>query len=301
MAIITGGGQGLGREYALHFAAEGAKVLVNDLGGTHDGSGSDIGIAATVVDEIKAMGGDAVANTDSVESFHSAEALVSEAIESFGALHVIVNNAGIIRDRMLVSMTEDEFDQVIGVHMKGTFNLSHHAAAYWRDQAKAGVVVDRAIVNTTSAAGLHGNLGQTNYAAAKAGIAAMTIVNSMELGRYHVRSNCIAPLARTRMTRATPGISETMEKAFFDPAHVSPLVAYLATETCPFNGQVFSIFGDRVGIYQGWSIHEEIRVAQGGVTEFGRSMEALPRAVKVNSQVHALREETARPSLGDEA
>src|SRR5687768_17574400 len=249
VVIITGGGRGIGREHALLFASEGAKVVVNDLGAANDGSGQDASAADAVVREIREAGGEAVANTDSVSSFDAAAALVEQAVDAFGDLHAVVNNAGILRDRMLVAMAEEEFDQVVAVHLKGTFNVTRHAAAYWRDQAKEGAAVVRSIVNTASGAGLHGNPGQTNYAAAKAGIAAMTLVNAMELKRYHVKANCIAPVARTRLTLATPGVGEGMDKPDFDPAHVSPLVAYLATAECRFNGQVFSVYGGGVGIY----------------------------------------------------
>ena len=224
VAIITGAGRGIGREHALLFASLGAKVVVNDLGGAVDGSGADVSAAQSVVDEITAAGGQAVANTDSVSSFDGAKAIVAQAVSSFGDLHVVVNNAGILRDRMLVSMNEQEFDDVIAVHLKGTFNLTRHAADVWRDAAKAGTITDRAIVNTSSGAGLHGNVGQTNYSAAKAGIAAMTVVNAMELNRYGVRANCIAPVARTRLTMQTPGMGESMQQHLFDPENVSPLV-----------------------------------------------------------------------------
>src|SRR5580698_9896299 len=217
VAIITGAGRGIGREHALLFASLGAKVVVNDLGGAVDGSGADISAAQSVVDEITAAGGQAVANTDSVSSFDGAKAMVDQAVSAFGDLHVVVNNAGILRDRMLVSMSEQEFDDVIAVHLKGTFNLTRHAADVWREQVKAGNGGDRAIVNTSSGAGLHGNVGQTNYAAAKAGIAAMTIVAGMELQRYGVRANCIAPIARTRLTLQTPGMGESMGQSVFDP------------------------------------------------------------------------------------
>jgi NAD(P)-dependent dehydrogenase (short-subunit alcohol dehydrogenase family) len=285
VAIVTGGGRGIGREHALLFAAEGAKVVVNDLGGAGDGSGADASAAQAVVDEIVAAGGEAVANTDSVASFDAAKAMVQQAVDTFGDLHVIVNNAGILRDRMLVSMSEDDFDAVIAVHLKGTFNLTRHAADYWREQAKTGAEVDRAIVNTSSGAGLHGNVGQTNYVAAKAGIAAMTIVNGAELKRYHVRANCIAPIARTRLTLATPGIGEVMDKPQFAPERVSPLVAYLATADCPFTGQVFSVYGNGVGIYQGWSIAEDIDTRDiTSVAELAVAMDKLPRHVKVRNQ-----------------
>jgi len=289
VAIITGGGRGIGREHALLFASLGSKVVVNDLGGAVDGSGADVSAAQSVVDEITAAGGQAVANTDSVSSFDGAKAIVDQAVSTFGDLHVVVNNAGILRDRMLVSMSEQDFDDVIAVHLKGTFNISRHAAGYWREAAKSGTVTDRAIVNTSSGAGLHGNVGQTNYSAAKAGIAAMTVVNAMELHRYGVRANCIAPVARTRLTLQTPGMSDSMEQHVFDPECVSPLVAVLASETCPFNGQVFSVYGGSVGIYAGWSIAESVETDDRWTPEtLAAAMDRLPRTVEVNSQIAEL-------------
>ena len=291
VAIITGGGRGIGREHALLFASLGAKVLVNDLGGAIDGSGSDIAAAQSVADEIIAAGGQAVANTDSVSSFAGAKAMIEQAVSAFGDLHVVVNNAGILRDRMLVSMSEEEFDAVIAVHLKGTFNVTRHAADYWREQSKAGVEVDRAVVNTSSGAGLHGNVGQTNYSAAKAGIAAMTVVNAMELHRYGVRANCIAPVARTRLTLQTPGMGEPMQNHLFDPENVSPLVAVLAAETCPFTGQVFSVYGGSVGIYAGWSIAQSVETDDRWTPEtLAAAMDSLPRTVEVNSQMAQLAE-----------
>ena len=289
VAIITGAGRGIGREHALLFASLGAKVVVNDLGGSIDGSGSDVSAAQAVVDEITAAGGQAAANTGSVSSFADAKALVDQAVSTFGELHVVVNNAGILRDRMLVSMSEEEFDTVISVHLKGTFNVTRHAAGYWREAAKEGTVTDRAIVNTSSGAGLHGNVGQTNYSAAKAAIAAMTVVNAMELSRYGVRANCIAPVARTRLTLQTPGMGESMQQHVFDPENVSPLVAVLAAETCPFNGQVFSVYGGSVGIYGGWSIADSVETDDRWTPDsLAAAMDKLPRAVEVNSQMTAL-------------
>jgi NAD(P)-dependent dehydrogenase (short-subunit alcohol dehydrogenase family) len=242
-----------------------------------------------VADEIVALGGEAVASTDSVSDYQAAKRLVDTAVETFGELHVVVNNAGILRDRMLVSMGEQEFDDVIAVHLKGTFNVTRHAAEYWREKSKGGDGGDRAIVNTASGSGLHGNVGQTNYAAAKAGIAAMTIVNAMELKRYGVRANCIAPIARTRLTLQTPGMSEGMGQPVFDPENISPVVAYLATEACPFNGQVFSVYGGSVGIYAGWSIAEEVTTeGRWEVDQLAKAMDSLPRKVQVNSQMQAL-------------
>ncbi len=289
VAIITGAGRGIGREHALLFASLGAKVVVNDLGGAIDGSGVDVSAAQAVVDEITAAGGQAVANTDSVTSFEGAKAIVEQAVSSFGDLHVVVNNAGILRDRMLVSMSEQEFDDVIAVHLKGTFNVTRHAAELWREAAKSGTVTDRAIVNTSSGAGLHGNVGQTNYAAAKAGIAAMTVVNAMELNRYGVRANCIAPVARTRLTLQTPGMGEGMQQHIFDPENVSPLVVVLASETCPFSGPVFSVYGGAVGIYAGWSIAQSVETDDRWTPEaLASAMDALPRTVEVNSQMTEL-------------
>ena len=292
VVIITGGGRGIGREHALLMASEGAEIVVNDLGGAIDGSGADTTAAQLVADEIVAAGGHAIANGDSVTDFDGAKRLVDSAIEAFGDLHVVVNNAGILRDRNLVNMTEQEFDDVVAVHMKGTFAVSRHAAAYWREQSKAEVTgVDRCIINTSSGAGLHGNPGQTNYAAAKAGIAAMTIVAAIELKRLGVRANCIAPIARTRLTLQTPGMGEVMQKSVFDPDNISPLVATLASADCDFSGQVFSVYGGSVGIYAGWSIAEEVESEDHWtVASLTEAMKALPRRVKVNSQMEALAE-----------
>ncbi|HET7735783.1 MAG TPA: SDR family oxidoreductase [Nocardioidaceae bacterium] len=294
VCVITGAANGIGREHALLFARQGAKVVVNDLGGGTDGSGADTSAAQLVADEIVAEGGQAVASTDSVTDFQGAARIIDTAVEAFGDLHVVVNNAGILRDRMLVSMGEDEFDAVVAVHLKGTFNVTRHAAAFWRQQEKDGVSQPRNIVNTSSGAGLHGNAGQTNYAAAKAGIAAMTIVNSLELKRYGVRANCIAPIARTRLTLQTPGMEDAMQNPLFDPENVSPLVAALARADCPFNGQVFSVYGGSVGIYAGWSIEEEVesdeRWTVDGLVE---AMDKLPRKVPINSQMSKLAEAAA--------
>ncbi|HEX9681643.1 MAG TPA: SDR family oxidoreductase [Acidimicrobiales bacterium] len=265
VTIVTGAGRGIGREHALLFAREGAHVVVNDFGGNPDGTGGDTGPAQTVVEEIQALGGVAVANTDSVSSWEGAERLVATAIEVFGDLHVLVNNAGILRDKLSFNMSEAEWDAVVDVHLKGHFCPTRFAAAYWRAQHKAERPVTAAIVNTSSGAGLIGNLGQLNYAAAKAGIAAMTIVEAMELGRYGVRANCIAPVARTRLTLQTPGMGEQMQAPddpgqfdALDPANISPLVAYLATAGCPFTGGVFHVVGNEVGLFQGWTLLDRI-------------------------------------------
>lgn len=289
VAIVTGGANGLGRQHSLLLASHGVRVVVNDLGGATDGSGADTSAAQVVVDEIIAAGGEAVASTDSVSDFEGARRIVETAIETFGDLHIVINNAGILRDRMLVSMSEAEFDDVIAVHLKGTFNVSHHAAAHWRERAKADDTQPRNIVNTSSGAGLHGNVGQTNYAAAKAGIAAMSIVHSQELARYGVKVNCIAPIARTRLTLQTPGMGEAMGNPVFDPENVSPLVVALAHANCPFTGQAFSVYGGDVGIYAGWSIDSEIHSDEPWTVEsIIEAMDDLPRHVKVNDQMSKL-------------
>jgi NAD(P)-dependent dehydrogenase (short-subunit alcohol dehydrogenase family) len=267
VAIITGAGRGLGREHALLFAREGAKVVVNDLGGASDGTGTDVGPAQQVVDEIKALGGQAVANTDSASSWDGAQRMLETAVDTFGDVHILINNAGILRDRVIVNMTEQDWDDVVDVHLKGHFCPTHWVARYWRDQSKAGKTVEAAIVNTSSGSGLFGNPGQLNYAAAKAGIAAMTLVAARELERYGVRVNAIAPLARTRLTEATPGLSERIEReaakgeAFdrFDPANSSPLVAYLSSTACHLTGQVIRVFGGIVTLNQGWTGTETFR------------------------------------------
>ena len=265
IAIITGAGGGLGREHALLFAQEGAKVVVNDLGGNVDGSGEDRSAAQKVVDEIRAMGGEAVENHDNVAEWEGAQRLIQTAIDTFGDLHVLVNNAGILRDRVLVNMSEAEWDAVIHVHLKGHFAPTRFAAAYWREQSKAGKEVNAAIINTSSTSGLLGNPGQANYGAAKSGIATFSQIVAMELKRYGVRSNAIAPAARTRMTESTPGLSDVVKKpedaAKFDawnPANVSPMVAYLATADCPFSGEAFLVQGDTVQRFQPWTLSEKI-------------------------------------------
>ena len=251
VCIVTGAGRGLGREYALMLAAEGAKVVVNDLGGSRDGTGGDAGPAQQVVDEITAAGGEAVANTDDISSWAGGETIVRQAVDAFGGLDVVVNNAGILRDRMLFSMTEDEWDAVIKVHLKGTFATSRHAAAYWRDRAKAGETNDARIVNTTSVAGLYANPGQTNYGAAKAGIATFTQIAAQELGRYGVTVNAVAPGALTRLTDDL-GLPEEVT-AKFEPRWVAPVVTWLASaQSADVTGQVIESSGLVLAIAEGW-------------------------------------------------
>jgi len=263
VAIITGAGRGLGREHALLFASEGAKVVVNDLGGDMRGEGGDLSAAQQTVADIKAMGGDAVVNGENVADWDGAQRLVRQAVDEFGDLHVLVNNAGILRDRVIINMTEAEWDAVVAVHLKGHFCPTRHAAVYWREQTKAGKEVNAAIVHTSSTSGLFSNPGQANYDAAKSGIATLSQVCAKELSRYGVRSNTIAPGARTRLTEATPGLSDVVKapaEGFdeWDPANVSPFVAYLATADCPFTGETFVVRGGVVQRVQSWSTAERI-------------------------------------------
>ncbi len=258
VVAVTGAGRGIGREHALLMATEGARVVVNDLGGAADGVGADPTAAEQVVDEIRSAGGTAIANGDDVADWDGAQRLIEGAIAEYGDLHVLVNNAGILRDRMIANMTPEEFDEVVRVHLRGHFCPLRHAAAYWRDRSKAGIEADRSVVNTSSTSGLLGNFGQANYGAAKAGIAAMSVLANMELARYGVRVNAIAPAARTRLT---VGLVSDPEAGAFDagdPANVSPLVAYLATDGCPLNGQVFFVYGGRVQLMQPWTLHDRI-------------------------------------------
>ncbi|MPZ01127.1 MAG: SDR family NAD(P)-dependent oxidoreductase [Actinophytocola sp.] len=261
VAVITGAGRGIGREHALLFAAEGASVVVNDLGGGNDGTGSDAGPAQEVVDEIRASGGTAVANTDNVAEWSGAENLIEQAVAEFGRLDVLVNNAGILRDAFIAGLDESQWDAVLTVHLKGHAAMLHHAAAYWKQQAKAGERPNAAVINTASASGVTmPNAGQANYGAAKAGIAALTLVAAAELERYGVRANAIAPIARTRLTLATPGMGaifaaevEEGEADLLSPANIAPLVAYLAQADCPFTGQVFAVQGGSIQQLQGWT------------------------------------------------
>ena len=283
VAIITGAGRGLGREHALLFASEGAKVVVNDLGGDMHGEGADRAAAQVVADEIKAAGGEAVANVDNVAEWDGAERLVKQAVDTYGDLHVLINNAGILRDRVLVNMTEAEWDSVINVHLRGHFCPTRHAAAYWREQTKAGKEIKASIVNTSSTSGLIGNPGQTNYGAAKAGIAMFSTIAAMELVRYGVRSNAIAPAARTRLTEATPGFDQIIKAPedasqfdVWDPANVSPLVAYLATEDCPFSGQAFFVQGGTVRLFKPYTMEETIqKEGRWDVDELAKEMKSL--------------------------
>jgi NAD(P)-dependent dehydrogenase (short-subunit alcohol dehydrogenase family) len=257
VVIITGAGRGLGREHALAFAAEGAKVVVNDVGASLQGEGSDLSPAEEVVEIIRANGGEAITNADDISDWDGAGRLVQSAISTFGGLDTVVTNAGIVRDRMFVNMSIDEWDAVIRVHLRGTFCPVKHAVEYWRAESKAGRQRDARVVTTSSGAGLHGSIAQTNYASAKAGIAAFTINIAAELGRIGVMANSIAPSARSRMTEeAFPEMMAKPESGFdaMDPANISPLVVWLGSPSCSVSGRVFECAGGEISVADGWQV-----------------------------------------------
>jgi len=266
VVAITGAGNGIGREHALLFASEGARVVVNDLGGAGDGTGADAGAAQKVVDEIVSAGGEAVAHTEDISAWSGGASLVQTAVDTFGRLDALVNNAGILRDAFIGSMSEQQWDAVIQVHLKGHFVALRHAVEHWKARSKAGEAVNGAVVNTASASGTFlPNPGQVNYGAAKAGIAAMTLVAAAELGRYGVRVNGIAPVARTRLTIDVPMIGEMMKAPDdpeapdpFNPRHVSPLVGWLISEDCPLTGQLFAVQGGAIQKLAGWTVGDGI-------------------------------------------
>jgi NAD(P)-dependent dehydrogenase (short-subunit alcohol dehydrogenase family) len=258
VAIVTGAGRGIGREHALALSRAGAKLVVNDLGGSLAGEGNDLSPAQHVVEEIESAGGEAVANGADVADFAQAGEMVQAALDTFGRLDILVNNAGILRDRMLVNMTEEEWDSVIAVHLKGHFAPSRHAAAHWREQSKAGEDVRGRVINTSSPSGVFGNIGQSNYGAAKAAIAGLTLIAAQELHRYGVTVNCLAPNARTRMTEETFDMGAPQEGFDpLDPANMSPLVVALsADEAQNITGQVFHVWGGAINALHGWSAGE---------------------------------------------
>jgi len=288
VVVITGAGGGIGRQHALAFAAEGAKVVVNDLGGARDGTGASAGPAQAVADEIRAAGGEAVAHTEDISSWDGSLSLIQTAIDTFGGLDVVVNNAGILRDRMLTNMTEAEWDAVIKVHLKGTFGPAHHAAAYWRDRSKAGEPNDARIINTSSPSGIFGNVGQSNYGAAKAGIAAFTVIASMELARYGVTVNAISPTALTRMTEGLGFVEEQgaeMKAAAategwnpLGPENISPLVVWLGSpQSKDVTGRVFSVAGGFISVAEGWANGPSVN--RDGRWEPGELGEVIPDLV----------------------
>ena len=284
VVVVTGAGRGIGREHALSLARHGAHVVVNDLGGAVDGSGGDASPAQQVVKEIEALGGKAVANGDDISSFDGAERLIKTAVETFGDLHGVVNNAGILRDRMMANMSEAEWDAVIKVHLKGTFSPSHFAAAYWRDQSKAGKPVDGRIINTTSVSGIYGNIGQANYGAAKAGIAAFTVITALELARYGVTVNAVAPVALTRMTenlQPTPPTDEEREAQ--SPRWIAPIVTWLASaESKGVTGRVFEASGRSFAVAEGW-VRGPSHSPVDDPTRLGPIVEELVGKARVNS------------------
>ncbi|MEU5634778.1 SDR family oxidoreductase [Streptomyces rishiriensis] len=253
VVVVTGAGNGIGRAHALAFAAHGAKVVVNDLGGGRDGGGASAGPAQAVVDEIVAAGGEAVANTDDISAWDGAGRLVRQAVDAYGGLDVLVNNAGILRDRMIVSMTEQDWDSVLAVHLKGGFATLHHAAAYWRERAKSGHANDARVINTTSPSGIFGNPGQSNYGSAKAGIASLTLIAAAELARYGVTVNAIAPTALTRLTEDIEMMRRAAEAQDLTPEAVSPLVVWLGSAASrEVTGRVFGVVGNRITVLEGW-------------------------------------------------
>jgi NAD(P)-dependent dehydrogenase (short-subunit alcohol dehydrogenase family) len=291
VAIVTGAGRGLGREHALELARQGARVIVNDLGSSVDGSGSSAGPANEVVEAIRQMGAEAVVNADDVSNWDGARRLIEMAIDTFGGLDVLVNNAGILRDRMLVNMTSEEWDDVIRVHLRGTFAPTHWAARYWRDRAKKDKPNDARVICTSSSSGIYGNVGQTNYGAAKAGIASFTIIASKELERYGVTVNAVAPGARTRMTEELArarGVPDPSPGAWDprDPANVAPLIAWLASsQSSHVTGRVFNVAGGRISVAEGWHA--------GPAVEKGDRWQAEDLGVVVTSLV-----EQAAPNAG---
>jgi NAD(P)-dependent dehydrogenase (short-subunit alcohol dehydrogenase family) len=260
--IVTGAGRGIGREHALFFARQGASVVVNDLGGAGDGTGASLGPADEVAELIVAQGGQAVANGDDVSDGDGAARIVQTAVENFGGLDVLVNNAGILRDKTLLNMSFEDWDSVMRVHLRGTFAMTQAAGRYWRDVVREGGPVDGRVINTSSGSGLFGNFGQSNYGAAKGGIASFTIIAALELARYGVTVNAIAPVAKTRLT-ATVGMPVEVDAGFdpLDPRNVSPFVAWLgSSRSKDITGRVFSVVGGYIGICEGWSIEQSVQL-----------------------------------------
>ena len=288
VAIVTGAGRGIGREHALALAAHGARVVVNDLGTSGDGIGSDETPAQEVVRTIKAAGGEAVVNTDNVASFLGAKRLIDQAIETFGTLDILVNNAGILRDRVLVNMVEPEWDAVIEVHLKGTFAPSRHASTYWRNKSKdINGPVNARIINTSSVSGIYGNTGQTNYGAAKAGIAAFTVIAARELKRYGVTVNAVAPQALTRMTE---GLRERTEeqKAAMHPGRVSPAIVWIASaESTDFTGRIVEAGGGLLAIAEGWHRGPTVPPEE-DPTKLGAIMMALQEKARKNAGMNGV-------------
>ena len=301
VVVITGAGRGIGRAHALEFARQGADVVVNDLGAEADGTGASIGPAEEVADEVRALGRRALLNGDDVADEAGAERLIATAIEEFGRIDVLVNNAGILRDRMLVNMTYAEWDDVIRVHLRGTFGPSHFAANHWRERSKAGEDVDARIINTSSSSGIYGNAGQTNYGAAKAGIASFTVIAAMELARYGVTVNAIAPGAATRLTiplRAARGVAPPEPTDGFDPSspdNVAPLVVWLGShESAGITGRVFNVHGGHISVAEGWHPGPATTAEhRWDPVELGKVIPALVEEAAPNWSLRAARADTS--------
>lgn len=289
VAIITGAGRGIGRGHAIELARQGARVVVNDIGAEPDGSGSSDGPAGEVVDEIRAMGGQAIANGEDVSDWAGAGRLVAAAIAEFGQLDVVVNNAGILRDRMLINMTPEDWDAVVSVNLRGTAAVTHHAAVYWRKRSKAGEVVNARVISTSSSSGIYGNVGQTNYGAAKAGVASFTVIAAKELARYGVTVNAINPGAQTRLTN----LRTTVAPGEFDARHpdnVAPLVAWLAsTESADITGRVFNVRGGHISVAEGWVMGPRVeKNERWDAAELGAVVPDLVRAARANAEMTGL-------------
>ncbi len=287
VALVTGAGRGIGREHALMLAEHGAKVVVNDLGGDQFGAGADTTPAAEVVEAITSAGGEAVVNGGNVAGFDDAGAMVRQAIDTFGDINIVVNNAGILRDRMVFSMSEDDWDTVIAVHLKGTFGPSHHAATHWRNKAKAGEEAYGRIINTASPSGIYGNVGQTNYGAAKAGIAAFTVIAAQELVRYGVTVNCLAPTAWSRLTAPLMGGEDAPEefKDSIDPRWIAVVTAWLASpEAANVTGRIFDVRGSQLGIAEGWHLGP-VATQPDNPAELGAVMADLMARARLNANM----------------
>ena len=287
VAVVTGAGRGIGREHALLLAEHGAKVVVNDLGGEPDGTGADLTPAQQVAAEIAAMGGDAIVNGDDVSDFNGAKRMIDQAIDAFGTLDILINNAGILRDRMVFSMPEADWDAVIKVHLKGTFAPTHHASVYWREEAKTGRQLDARIINTTSPSGIYGNVGQTNYGAAKAGIAAFSVISAMELVRYGITVNCIAPGALTRLTQGLMAVAQTDEqKEAFSPRWIAVVATWLASpEAKNVTGRVFDVRGNKLAIAEGWVRGPELTQPD-DPSQLGSIVAELMSSARLNSDMN---------------
>ncbi|HVE76133.1 MAG TPA: SDR family oxidoreductase [Actinomycetota bacterium] len=301
VALVTGAGRGIGRAEALLFASEGAAVVVNDVGASVAGEGHDAAPAEQVAEEIKKGGGRASVDDTDVTNFEAVEALISRVVGEYGQIDIVVNNAGILRDRMVVNMSEQEWDAVIAVHLKGTFNVTRHAAAYWRARSKAGESVSGRIINTSSPSGLYGNVGQSNYGAAKAGIAGFTVITAQELKNYGVTVNAISPSARTRMTEQAFGSIAAPGGGFdaFAPENIAPIVAYLATDDAAgITGQVFSVQGGSIALLQGWTPAGVIsREEQWTPTEIASAIDQIVPGKKIEPDPMSARLAAGQQSL----